>query len=134
MPPPEPKSSTVSPALSWASAVGLPQPSEASTASSGNAPVWETSYRFDVMGSQPSIAADAPQHELPPLWTRSAACAYFSFTTSLTSIIMLPSFKRVPERTGQHAPGLPRARGESQRGAPADFALRPDSQAAMSNA
>ena len=35
MPPPEPRSSTVSPAFSSASAVGLPQPSEARKASSG---------------------------------------------------------------------------------------------------
>ena len=36
MPPPEPRSSTVSPSRRSISAVGLPQPSEASTASSGN--------------------------------------------------------------------------------------------------
>ena len=36
MPPPLPRSSTVSPGLSSASAVGLPQPSEACTASCGN--------------------------------------------------------------------------------------------------
>src|SRR5208283_1693537 len=36
------------------------------------------------MGSQqPSTAADAPQQELPPVWTRNAACPYFSRTTSL---------------------------------------------------
>ena len=35
MPPPEPRSSTTSPAWSWASAVGLPQPSEARSASWG---------------------------------------------------------------------------------------------------
>jgi len=39
MPPPEPRSSTVSPAFSSASAVGLPQPSDASTAASGSCPV-----------------------------------------------------------------------------------------------
>src|SRR5438876_1154304 len=39
MPPPEPRSSTTSPGLSWASAVGLPQPSEAATASAGSSAV-----------------------------------------------------------------------------------------------
>jgi hypothetical protein len=31
-------------------------------------------------------AAEAPQHELPPGLTRSAACPYFSFTTSVNSM------------------------------------------------
>ena len=39
MPPPEPRSSTTSPARSSASAVGLPQPREAATASAGSAVV-----------------------------------------------------------------------------------------------
>jgi hypothetical protein len=38
MPPPEPRSSTVSPARSSATAVGLPHPSEASVAASGKSP------------------------------------------------------------------------------------------------
>src|ERR1039458_7320985 len=41
------------------------------------------------MGSQPSIPAEGPQHAPPPLWTRSAACPYFSLTTSLISISCL---------------------------------------------
>src|SRR5579871_1637629 len=42
------------------------------------------------MGSQhPSSAADAPQQELPPLVTRRAAWPYFSFTTSLMSVLIV---------------------------------------------
>src|SRR5271156_5621572 len=83
MPPPEPRSRTVSPALSFASAVGFPQPSEADSASAGIWPDCAASYRFDVIGSQPQLVAGvAPQHELPPVVTRSAALPYFSFTAS----------------------------------------------------
>src|SRR5665213_891339 len=86
MPPPDPKSRTVSPGFNSASAVGFPQPSDASTAASGKLPVWPASYRLLVMGSQqPSKAAAAPQHELPPVVTRSAAWPYFSRTISLMS-------------------------------------------------
>src|SRR3954471_822472 len=87
MPPPEPRSRTVSPAFNSASAVGLPQPSDAFMAVSGTSPSWAESYRFEVIGSQQFSSADAPpQHELPvPDWTRSAACPYFSLTTSLIS-------------------------------------------------
>src|SRR5260221_7089145 len=84
MPPPDPRSSTVSPGLNCASAVGLPHPSEASIASSGICRACASSYRFEVIGSQESPpAAAAPQQLLPPLVTRNAACPYFSFTTSL---------------------------------------------------
>src|SRR5580704_15718491 len=43
------------------------------------------------MGSVPVQQADAPpQHELPcPDATRSAACPYFSFTTSLTLVVLI---------------------------------------------
>src|SRR5580693_8196316 len=85
MPPPEPRSRTVSPALSLASAVGFPQPSEASIASAGISPACAASYRFEVIGSQPQLAegAVAPQQELPRVVARSAASPYFSFTASL---------------------------------------------------
>src|SRR5258706_14466177 len=83
MPPPDPRSSTVSPGLNCASAVGLPHPSEASIASSGICRACASSYRFEVIGSQESPPAAAPQQLLPPLVTRNAACPYFSFTTSL---------------------------------------------------
>ena len=39
MPPPDPRSSTISPGLSSARAVGFPQPSEAARASAGSAEV-----------------------------------------------------------------------------------------------
>ena len=62
MPPPEPKSKTVSPGLSLASAVGFPQPSEAFKAVSGICPACVSSYRFEVMGSQQLSSAElAPQ-------------------------------------------------------------------------
>jgi hypothetical protein len=42
------------------------------------------------MGSQHSgLAAVAPQQPLPPVVTRKAACPYFSFTTSLMSLVSL---------------------------------------------
>src|SRR5258708_6836765 len=94
MPPPEPRSSTVSPGFNSARAVGFPQPSEASTAASGNAPVCAASYSALVMGStQPGEDGDAPQHALPdPAATRSAAAAYFSFTVSVMVGIYAPCF------------------------------------------
>src|ERR1039457_3371265 len=86
MPPPEPRSSTVSPAFSCASAVGLPQPSDARRAVSGTRPDSDSLYRLLVMGSalppQQLEGAD-PQQELPPVAARRAACPYFSFTISL---------------------------------------------------
>src|SRR5215471_385640 len=89
MPPPEPRSSTVSPDRSSASAVGLPQPSEAATASAGSEAVSPSVYRFDVIGS---AAASVPQQAFveqqeasPPATTFSAALPYLSFTTCLMS-------------------------------------------------
>src|ERR1051325_3574784 len=84
IPPPEPRSSTVSPSFSSASAVGLPQPSEAFTANSGKASTWPLSYKSRVIGSTSVPQLEAPQQELPlPAVTRRAAAPYFSFTTSL---------------------------------------------------
>ena len=72
MPPPEPRSSTISPGFSSASAVGLPQPSEASSASAGIAAAWRfvVEIRRDRIGSQ---HADVP-HPHPPS-RRCAACS-----------------------------------------------------------
>src|SRR5258708_15086930 len=39
------------------------------------------------MGSQQPVLAVAPQHELPPDFTRKAASPYFSFTTCLMSAV-----------------------------------------------
>src|SRR5438445_4036033 len=84
MPPPEPRASTTSPGCSSASAVGLPQPSEASTACSGRVAVSAASYRLALTGSQPSLAAAPPQQAPPcPCSTRRAASPYFARTVSL---------------------------------------------------
>src|SRR5690349_21916101 len=61
IPPPEPRSSTVSPGASSASAVGLPQPNDASTAAGGNSATSSTAYRSEVMG----LLASAPQPQPP---------------------------------------------------------------------
>src|SRR5208282_759308 len=87
MPPPEPRSSTISPAARLARAVGLPQPSDARSAASGTAAASPSAYRFEVMGSQhsrPDAGLDPQQEEPLPAATRFAAWPYFSFTTSFT--------------------------------------------------
>src|SRR6266508_240469 len=89
MPPPEPRSRTTSPGRSSASAVGLPQPRDAASASAGKSVV-SPPYRFDVMESV-LARAGVPQHDVPGrseapvllLVTRRAAAPYFAFTTSL---------------------------------------------------
>src|SRR5688572_173887 len=58
MPPPDPRSSTTSPSCSSASAVGLPHPSDATTAAVGSAATSSSPYRFPVTGS----LALGPQH------------------------------------------------------------------------
>src|SRR3954471_19415764 len=91
MPPPDPRSRTVSPGFRLAKAVGFPHPSEARTAVSGSSPFWASSYRLPVIGSAPQAVDEAePQQELPPFEARRAACPYFSFTTSLTLSISSP--------------------------------------------
>src|SRR5262245_4998615 len=81
MPPPEPRSRTVSPGCIFASAVGLPQPSDAATASAGSAEVCDASYKSLVMGSQ-QLRSPPPQEATPPAATCLAAAPYFCFTTS----------------------------------------------------
>src|SRR5438067_4874772 len=96
MPPPEPKSSTVSPGLSLASAVGLPQPSEAFRAPSGICPACASSYRFELIGSHEASAEPSQQEVCAqqsagsplPSMTRRAASPYFSLTISFTSIAL----------------------------------------------
>jgi len=74
MPPPDPRSRTFSPGFNSASALGLPQPSDAFNASSGTSPVCPASYRLDVIGSQQLAALGAlPQQPLRSALTRSAA-------------------------------------------------------------
>src|SRR5689334_18954782 len=107
MPPPDPKSRTTSPGFNSASAVGLPQPSEARTAASGSCPTCPASYRFPVIGSQQDTPeGDDPQQAVPaPLATRRAASPYFCFTTSvILSMLMISPWWRC----GPPAPGQPR--------------------------
>src|SRR5215831_10897502 len=93
MPPPEPRSSTVSPASSWASAVGLPQPSEAAVALLGRHPVSVAEERLEVMG-WPSRPDALPQEALPPAATVSAALPYLSFTICLMSASLMTASSR----------------------------------------
>src|SRR5438552_962082 len=58
MPPPDPRSRTVSPSPRSINAVGLPQPSETFSASAGTAAPSASLYRFAVIGS-PQLP---PQH------------------------------------------------------------------------
>src|SRR5688500_3372273 len=84
IPPPEPRSSTTSPGCSSASAVGLPQPSDASTAASGSDAASVASYRSEVIGSGPH-ASDVPQPH-PAFWpcaARRAAAPYCCRTVFL---------------------------------------------------
>src|SRR5271157_191613 len=90
MPPPEPRSRTISPGRNSASAVGFPQPSEAATASAGSAAVSEASYRLRVMGSQPLSSAPPPQQAVFPAATCLAAAPYFSFTASCILLMTSP--------------------------------------------
>src|ERR1035438_9612150 len=90
MPPPEPRSSTVSPGFSLARAVGFPQPSEARRAASGTLAPSSSLYSFDVIGSQLASRTEPPPQQDPlPDWTRVAAWPYFSFTTCLMSALVL---------------------------------------------
>src|SRR6185295_7337386 len=87
IPPPDPRSNTVSPSSSVASAVGFPQPRDASTASTGSPAFCRSSYKSAVIGSHASVVA--PQHPLDPQQlalvadsvTLSAAPPYFFFTS-----------------------------------------------------
>src|SRR5438270_13371213 len=90
IPPPEPRSSTVSPGLSSARAVGLPQPRDARTAVSGSMLLSDSSYRSLVIGSTSLPEhGDAPQHALTmPEAARLAAAPYFSLTISLIRTVI----------------------------------------------
>src|SRR5688500_8951858 len=103
MPPPLPRSRTVSPGTSDASAVGLPQPSDAFTASSGRTATSSEAYRFEVIGlallSQQAVVS--PQHESAGAAspTARARAAYFSRTVARTdsieaSVLMAPPYRR----------------------------------------
>src|SRR5581483_8927641 len=86
MPPPEPRSSTTSPSWSSASAVGLPQPSDARTASAGSAAVSPWGYRLEVIGSGADPQQPVPHGSgAPPAATRRAISPYFARTVSRRS-------------------------------------------------
>src|SRR3954467_12105679 len=98
MPPPAPRSRTISPSRSAASAVGLPQPSDARSASTGTPAFCFSSYKSAVMGSHDSVvvpqqAVDPQQAEATPWDTLNAACPYFSLTADLSveSLTMPPN-------------------------------------------
>src|SRR5207302_3522929 len=93
MPPPDPRSSTVSPGFNSASAVGLPQPNEAFTAASGSADFCESSYKSRVIGSiSVPQQVGAQQDAASPEVTRRAASPYLILTVSLTvSVLILSS-------------------------------------------
>ena len=79
MPPPDPRSSTVSPALSSINAVGLPQPSEAVTAASGSVPRSLSLYKFSVISSVPQrLDPEQQLTSFAPAAARRAAAPYFS--------------------------------------------------------
>src|SRR6266566_2677807 len=100
MPPPEPRSRTVSPGCSAARAVGLPQPSDASTAPSGSPVVSPASYSCEVMGSPQQLLLFSPSS------TRNAAWPYFSRTVSLTSGPLIRSSLSLAAG-GPATPGVP---------------------------
>ena len=70
MPPPEPRSSTLSPGWSPARAVGLPHPAEAASDSMGRPSIWPSVYSRMACsrssGAQQEEAAGSQQ--LPPAW------------------------------------------------------------------
>src|SRR5262245_10066754 len=83
MPPPEPRSSTVSPTFNSISAVGLPQPSDAATAVSGSVPRSLSLYRFSVISSGPQqLASFAPEP------ASRAAAPYFSWICSFKPLVV----------------------------------------------
>src|SRR5215207_6909559 len=88
MPPPLPRSRTVSPGSSEARAVGLPHPSEALTAASGITATSSVPYRLPVIGlaSESQQAVVSLQQPLVG-WasaTARARAAYFSRTVART--------------------------------------------------
>src|SRR5688572_26645096 len=129
MPPPLPRSSTTSPSFSSASAVGLPQPSDASTALSGSADVVTASYRSRVIGS---VALASEQQDVPqppanfaPAAARCSASPYFAQTIAFTSdMACIPS--RMVDLSSQKKPAqqLQGSAAGSRRAAASDSAAR----------
>ena len=77
IPPPDPRSRTISPGRRSMSAVGFPQPSDAFSAASGTAPRSASEYRSDVISS----SARPPAQQLSAAGVVAAwraAAPYFS--------------------------------------------------------
>ena len=82
MPPPEPRSRTVSPGRRSATATGFPQPRLAETALSGRSARSPGVYRpwpkgvFASSPQQPMLSQSHPQpHPLPDVWARLVAAS-----------------------------------------------------------
>src|SRR5580692_9184684 len=86
MPPPDPRSSTISPAFSSVRAVGLPHPSEASTAVSGKPSVSRAPYKSLVIGSQHRIAG-SQQAVAPECATLLAIAPYLLLISTWVAIV-----------------------------------------------
>src|SRR5690242_19897858 len=56
------------------------------------------------MGSQQLVEAEAPQQELPPDFTRKAACPYRSWTTCVMSLINAPLLAQLNDGFRLHGP------------------------------
>src|SRR5690606_17390692 len=76
-----------SPARSSATAVGLPQPSEAATASAGSASRSSVAYRVEPKFSSTSTGS-GPQQAVLPSVTFTAAAAYRRRTVSRRSVVV----------------------------------------------
>src|SRR5256885_113217 len=81
IPPPDPRSSTVWPGSSATRAVGLPQPSDAVTASAGRPLVSASEYKLEVIGSpQPHAAGPQQSALVEAVVTAVAMAPYLSRT------------------------------------------------------
>jgi hypothetical protein len=70
---------------------------------SGTAALCDTSYRFDVMGSQQLVVRDVPQHDAFAVLTVNAASAYFFLTESFTFVVLTDvslRFESIYQTTG----------------------------------
>src|SRR5919201_5584018 len=106
MPPPDPRSSTTSPARRSATAVGLPQPRLARTAASGSAARSSTPYRRSPNRAS-SPVQQSPQPQPSPEPAAVAASAYFRRTSSRTAWSLVFTANLLPDRRGGRAGSPP---------------------------
>src|ERR1700761_2275846 len=85
MPPPEPRSRTVSPSCRSAMASGLPQPRLAATASPGSWSCSSAAYSSEPVPVSSGALPVSPHVATPPSVTAAAAAAYRARTRSRTS-------------------------------------------------